>query len=94
VSFSLFLVFILRSTEKTKKIHIFRCPITLRAAKFVSVTLLSLCPSWLSLVAGKIHILSFSILLRALFVPLIDSTFPNNKLIHHINRFDFASRLV
>jgi hypothetical protein len=51
VSFSLFPVFISRSTEKAKKIHIFRCPITLRAANFVSVTLLSLCPSWLSLVA-------------------------------------------
>jgi hypothetical protein len=33
-------------------------------------------------------------LLRALFVPLTDSTFPNNNLIHHINRFVFASRLV
>jgi hypothetical protein len=52
VSFSLFPVFILRSTEKAKKIHIFHCPITLRAANFVSVTLLSLYPSWLSLVAG------------------------------------------
>jgi hypothetical protein len=52
VSFSLFLVFILRSTIKAKKIHIFRCPITLRAANFVSVTLLSLCLSCLSLVAG------------------------------------------
>jgi hypothetical protein len=29
VSFSLFPVFIPRSTEKPKKIHIFRCPITL-----------------------------------------------------------------
>jgi hypothetical protein len=38
--------------KKPKKIHIFRCPITLRAANFVLVTLLSLCPSWLSLVAG------------------------------------------
>jgi hypothetical protein len=53
VPFSLFPVFILRSTEKAKKkFHIFRCPMTLRAANFVSVTLLSLCPSWLSLVAG------------------------------------------
>jgi hypothetical protein len=53
VSFSLFPIFIPRSTEKTKiKIHIFRCPITLRAANFVSVTLLSLYPLWLSLVAG------------------------------------------
>jgi hypothetical protein len=52
VSFSLFPVFILRSTEKAKKIHIFHCPITPRAANFVSVTLLSLYPSWLSLVAG------------------------------------------
>jgi hypothetical protein len=52
LSFSLFPIFIPRSTEKVKKIHIFRCPITLRAANFVSVTLLSLCPSWLSLVAG------------------------------------------
>jgi hypothetical protein len=52
VSFSLFPIFILRSTEKAKKIHIFRCPITLRATNFVLVTLLSLCPSWLSLVAG------------------------------------------
>jgi hypothetical protein len=52
VSFSLFPVFISRSTEKAKKNHIFRCPITLRAANFVSVTLLSLCPSWLSLVVG------------------------------------------
>jgi hypothetical protein len=52
VSFSLFPIFIPRSTEKAKKIHIFCCPITLRAANFVSVTLLSLCPSWLSLVAG------------------------------------------
>jgi hypothetical protein len=53
VSFSWFPVFIPRSTEKAKKeIHIFRCPITLRAANFISVTLLSLCPSWLSLVAG------------------------------------------
>jgi hypothetical protein len=53
VSFSLFPVFIPRSTEKAKKkVHIFRCPITLRAANFVSVTLLSLCPTLLSLVAG------------------------------------------
>jgi hypothetical protein len=52
VSFSLFPIFIPRSTEKAKKIHIFRCPITLRTANFVSVTLLSLCPSWLSLVTG------------------------------------------
>jgi hypothetical protein len=52
VSFSLFPVFIPRSTEKAKKIHIFRCPITLRATNFISVTLLSLCPSCLSLVAG------------------------------------------
>jgi hypothetical protein len=29
-----------------------------------------------------------------LFVPLTNSTFPNNKPIHHINRFAFASRLV
>jgi hypothetical protein len=28
-----------------------------------------------------------------LFVPLTDSTFPNNKPIHYINRFAFASRL-
>jgi hypothetical protein len=49
VSFSLFAVFILRSTEKAKqKIHIFRYPITLRATIFVSVTLLSLCPTWFS----------------------------------------------
>jgi hypothetical protein len=47
----------------------------------------------MSLVAGQICVLSFSILLRALFVPLTDSTFPNNKLIHHFNRFAFASRL-
>jgi hypothetical protein len=92
VSFSLFPVFVSRSTEKAKKIHIFRCPITLRAENFVSVTLLSLCPSWLSLIASYIRVLSFSILLRALFVPLTDSTFPNNKLIHHIIRFAFASR--
>jgi hypothetical protein len=52
VSFSLFPVFIPGSTEKAKKNHIFRCPITLRAANFVLVTLLSLCLSWLSLVAG------------------------------------------
>jgi hypothetical protein len=52
VSFSLFPAFIPRSTEKAKKIHIFRCPITLRTSNFVSVTLLSLCPSWLSLVAS------------------------------------------
>jgi hypothetical protein len=52
VSFSSFLVFITRSTKKAKKIHIFRYPITLRATNFVSVTLLSLCPLWLSLVAG------------------------------------------
>jgi hypothetical protein len=32
-------------------------------------------------------------LLCALFVPLTDSTFPNNKTIYHINRFAFASRL-
>jgi hypothetical protein len=50
VSFSLFPVFIPRSTEKGKKINIFRCPITLRATNFILVTLLSLCPSWLSLV--------------------------------------------
>jgi hypothetical protein len=79
--------------KKPKKIHIFRYPITFRAANFVLVTLLSLCPSWLSLVAGKICVLSFSILLRALFVPLTDSTFPNNKLIYHVNRFAFTSRL-
>jgi hypothetical protein len=48
---------------------------------------------WLSLVAGYIRVLSFSILLCALFVPLTDSTFPNNKPIQHINRFAFASRL-
>jgi hypothetical protein len=52
VSFSLFPVFMPISTEKAKKIHIFRCPITLGAANFILVTLLSLCPSWLSLVAG------------------------------------------
>jgi hypothetical protein len=52
VSFSLFPVFISRSIEKAKKIHIFRYPITLRATNFVSVTLLSLCPSWFSLVGG------------------------------------------
>jgi hypothetical protein len=52
VSFSLFPVFIPRSIEKAKKIHIFRCPITLRATNFISITFLSLCPSWLSLVAG------------------------------------------
>jgi hypothetical protein len=34
VSFSLFTVFILRSTEKAKKNHIFRCHIILRAANF------------------------------------------------------------
>jgi predicted membrane protein len=62
--------------KKVKKIHIFRYPITLRAANFVLVTLLSLCPSCLSLVAGLIRVLSLSILLRALFVPLTDSTFP------------------
>jgi hypothetical protein len=38
--------------KKPKKIHIFRCPITRRAANFVLVTLLSLCPSLLSLVPG------------------------------------------
>jgi hypothetical protein len=54
---------------------------------------LSLCPSWLSLVASYIRVLSFSILLCALFVPLTDSTFPNNKSIQHINRFAFASCL-
>jgi hypothetical protein len=32
-------------------------------------------------------------LFLALFVPFTDSTFPNNKPIHHINRFAFASRL-
>jgi hypothetical protein len=32
-------------------------------------------------------------LLHALFLPLTNSTFPNNKPIHHINRFAFASRL-
>jgi hypothetical protein len=59
VSFSLFPIFIPRSTEKAqKKFHIFRCPITLRATNFVSVTLLILCPSWLSLVAGYIRVLS------------------------------------
>jgi hypothetical protein len=79
--------------ENPNKIHIFRCPITLRAANFVSVTLLSLGPSWLCRLAGWIHVLSFSILLWALFVPLIDSTFPNNKSIHHINQFAFAGRL-
>jgi hypothetical protein len=52
VSFSLFPVFIPRSTEKVKKIHIFRYPITLSATNFVLVTFLSLCPSWLSLVAS------------------------------------------
>jgi hypothetical protein len=53
VSFNLFPVFIPRSTEKAKKkIHIFHCHITLTAANFVSVTLLGLCPSWLSLVAS------------------------------------------
>jgi hypothetical protein len=29
-----------------------------------------------------------------LFVPLTDSTFPNNKPIYHINQFSFSSRLV
>jgi hypothetical protein len=38
--------------KKPKQFHIFRCPITLRATNFVSVTLLSLCPSWLSLVTS------------------------------------------
>jgi hypothetical protein len=38
--------------RKSQKNHIFRCPITLRAANFISVTLLNLCPSWLDLVAG------------------------------------------
>jgi hypothetical protein len=38
--------------KKPQKNHIFRCPITLRATNFISVTWLSLCPSWLSLVAG------------------------------------------
>jgi hypothetical protein len=52
VYFSLFPVFIPRSTEKAKKNHIFPYPITLKAANFVSVTLLSLCPSWLSLITG------------------------------------------
>jgi hypothetical protein len=52
VYFSLFPVFIPRSTEKAKKNHIFPYPITLRAANFVSVTLLSLYPSWLSLITG------------------------------------------
>jgi hypothetical protein len=28
-----------------------------------------------------------------LFVPLTDSTFPNNKPIHHIHRFAFVSHL-
>jgi hypothetical protein len=51
VSFSLFPIFIPRSTEKAKKSYL-PIPITLRAADFISVTLLSLCPSWLSLVAG------------------------------------------
>jgi hypothetical protein len=51
VSFCLFPEFILRSTEKAKKNHIFCCHITLGAAN-VSVTLLNLCSSWLSLVAG------------------------------------------
>jgi hypothetical protein len=79
---------------KSQKNHIFHCPITPRAANFVSVTMLSLCPSWLSLVASYICVLSFSILLLALFVPLTDSNFPNNKPIQHLNRFAFASRLV
>jgi hypothetical protein len=51
VSFSLFPVFIPRSTEKAKKIFI-SSTVTLRAVNFISVTLLSLCPSWLSHVAG------------------------------------------
>jgi hypothetical protein len=42
VSFSLFPVFIPRSIEKAKKI--ISSAVTLRAANFVSVTLLSLCP--------------------------------------------------
>jgi hypothetical protein len=96
MSFSLFTVFIPRSTKKAKqkKIHIFRSPITLRAAnfyfsycvEFVSIMVEACC--WL-----EIRVLSFSILIRALFVSLTDSTFPNNKLIHHINQFAFASRL-
>jgi hypothetical protein len=49
------LVFFLFHTEihrKAKKIHIFRYPIILRAANLISVTLLSFCPLWLSLVAS------------------------------------------
>jgi hypothetical protein len=88
-----YLLFSYQDPPKKPKNHIFRCPITLRAQIFVLVTLLSLCPSWLSLVAGQIRVLSFSILLRALLVQLSDSTFPNSKLIQHINRFAFASRL-
>jgi hypothetical protein len=38
--------------KKPKKIHIFRCPITIEPQIFDSVTLLNLCPSWLSLVAS------------------------------------------
>jgi hypothetical protein len=43
VSFSLFLVFIPRSTKKAKKNSYLPPSITLRAANFISITLLSLC---------------------------------------------------
>jgi hypothetical protein len=52
VSFSLFPVFVPRSTEKAKINSYLPLSYTLRATNFVSITLLSLCPSWLSLVAG------------------------------------------
>jgi hypothetical protein len=38
--------------KQKKKIHTFRCPITIEPQIFDSVTLLNLCPSLLSLVAG------------------------------------------
>jgi hypothetical protein len=54
VSFSLFTVFIPRSTEKDKKTNFISSTVLqpLEPQIFISVTLLSLCPSWLSLVAG------------------------------------------
>jgi hypothetical protein len=86
VPFSLFTVFIPRSAEKSKKKFISSIVLYLSEPQiFVSITLLSLCLSWLRLVAGSIHVISFSILLHALFVPLTDSTFSNNKPIQHIN---------
>jgi hypothetical protein len=47
-----FLFSYLDPPKKPKQFHIFRCPITVRATNFISVTLLSLRPSLLSLVAG------------------------------------------